>query len=259
MAFGVSMFLLPNTLSSGGFSGIATIFYYKFQISMGAMIILLNVPFFILAYFRLGKSFVLRAIIGTVLLSIFIDLLERITPFTDDLFLNSIYGGIIIGIGNAIILRAKASTGGTELIILILRTFKKNIKTGNMLMIADIVIVAINILVFGRIEIGLYSAIAIYIIGIIIDLLYEGVNFSKMILIISDMSEDIAKRIHTEIEKGATGLFGKGMYTGKEKTVVVCVASRREVMKIREIANEIDKNSFIVITNAREVFGEGFK
>lgn len=259
MGFGVSIFLLPNQLSSGGFSGIATIFYYCLNIPMGTTIILLNIPLFIMAYLKLGKKFFFRAVVGTVLLSVFIDLFENITPFTDDLFLNSIYGGIVIGIGTAITLKAKGSTGGTELIITILKEYKSNLKTGNMLVIVDIIIVAVNVFVFGRVEIGLYSAISIYIIGKMIDLLFEGINFSKMIFIISDRAEDISWKINLEIEKGATGLYGKGMFTDTEKIVLFCVASRREIVKIKEIANQVDPKSFIIISNAREVFGEGFK
>lgn len=138
--------------------------------------------------------------------------------------------GIIIGIGNAIILKANASTGGTELIISILKEYKSDLKTGNMLMIVDVVIVAINVFVFGRIEIGLYSAIAIYLIGIMIDLLFEGINFSKMIFIISDKSDEISSRIGIDVKKGTTGLYGKGMYTDSNKIVLLCVASRREII-----------------------------
>lgn len=259
MAFGISMFLLPNQLSSGGFSGIATIFYYCLNIPMGTTILMLNVPLFIFSFFKVGKKFFFRALFGTICLSLFIDLFGKITPFTDDLFLDSIYGGIIIGIGNAIILKANASTGGTELIISIIKEYRSNLKTGNMLTIVDIVIVTINVIVFGRIEIGLYSAIAIYIIGIMIDLLFEGINFSKLIFIISDKAEEISEKINLDVKKGTTGLYGKGMYTNTEKVVLFCAASRREIIKIKEITNQIDANSFIIISNAREVFGKGFK
>ena len=140
-----------------------------------------------------------------------------------------------------------------------IKEYRSNLKTGNMLTIVDIVIVTINVIVFGRIEIGLYSAIAIYIIGIMIDLLFEGINFSKLIFIISDKAEEISEKINLDVKKGTTGLYGKGMYTNTEKVVLFCAASRREIIKIKEITNQIDANSFIIISNAREVFGKGFK
>lgn len=258
MAIGVSLFLLPNQLSTGGFSGIATIIYYYFNIPLGLANIILNIPLFIIALYKLGLKFIGKSIVGTVSLSIFIDLFDQFSSLTSDRFLACIYGGIIIGFGTAIILKMGSSTGGTDLVSNVVRGYKPTIKMGHVITAMDILIVVLNVLAFGKIEIGLYSAIAIFLMGKIIDVVFEGINFTKMLIIISDKSEEISKKIQ-ELERGVTGLHGQGMYTGGEKLVLICATPRKDVAKVRKIAQEIDTNSFIIITNAREVYGKGFK
>lgn len=127
------------------------------------------------------------------------------------------------------------------------------------IIILDTIVVSLNVIFFRQIEIGLYSAIAIYLMGKMIDILFEGIYFTKLLLIISDKNEEIAQRIGEKIRRGTTGIFGKGMYTNEEKLVLMCAASRGDIAKIKMIAREIDPNSFIVITNSREVVGLGFK
>ena len=259
MAVGVAMFLLPTKLSSGGFSGIATLAYYVLNIQMGTTILVLNIPLFIFAFFRLGKSFFIKSIIGTFSLSAFIDIFDKMKPLTEDRFLACIYGGIIIGIGTAFILKANASTGGSELISNIIKSFNPNIKIGSIIVIIDIIVVFFNVLVFKQIEIGLYSAIDIYIMGKVIDIIVEGIYFTKLILIISNKNEEIAKEIGEKIRRGATGLYGKGMYNGDEKLVLITAVSRNDINKIKKIIKKYDKKAFIIITNSREVVGLGFK
>ena len=223
------------------------------------MVLLLNIPLFIISFLKNGKYFFINAIAGTVLLSLFIDIFDKFEPLTNDRFLACIYGGIIAGIGTAIILKASASTGGTDLLTQIVKSFKPSVRISNLLVILDIVIVALNVLFFKELEVGLYSAITIFIMGKMLDIFFEGINFARVVYIVSENYEDIAKEIGTRIRRGSTSLNGKGMYKKEEKNVLMCVASRNEVREIRKIVNEIDKNAFIVISNAREVFGEGFK
>ena len=258
MAMGVSLFLLPNKLSTGVFSGLATITYYFFNVPIGLATIILNLPLFIIALYKLGIKFIGKSIIGTVSLSIFIDLFDKIPALTNDRFLGCIYGGIIVGVGTALILKVGASTGGTDLISNIAKGYKPNIKMGTVIIWIDSAIIAINAIAFGEVEIGLYSAIAIFLLGKMLDIVFEGINFTKLIIIISEKSEEISNKIQ-DMERGVTGLYGKGMYTENEKLVLVCVCPRKDVGKVRQIAKEIDENSFIIISNAREVYGEGFK
>ena len=258
MAAGVSFFLHPNQLSSGGFSGIATITYYLFNFPMGITIITLNAPLFLFAIYKLGKGFFIKSIFGTVSLSVFIDLFNMLKPLTQDRFLACIYGGIITGLGSAIILKGHSSTGGSELVGNIIKGFKKNVRISNIIMIIDIVVVTLNVIFFKEIEVGLYSAIAIYLMGKIIDIVFEGIYFTKLILIISDKNAEIAKRIGNEVKRGTTGLYGKGMYTDRKKLILMCAVSRGDVSKVKDIARKVDSNCFMIVTNSREVIGQGF-
>ncbi len=259
MAAGVSLFLLPNELSTGGFSGIATIVYYFFKVPMGVTVLALNIPLLIIAYFKVGKQLFARSIYGTIVFSLMIDLIDKITPLTHDRFLGCIYGGVFAGIGTAIILKFDASTGGSDLLSHIIRAYKKQYKSSSLILSVDTVVIALNVIFFKNIEIGLYSAIAIFLMGKMIDLIFEGVNFAKVIFIISPKYEEIAGQISASINRGSTGLFSKGMYTDQEKLTLLCVGSRTEAYEMQSIAKEIDKEAFIIILNAREVIGKGFK
>lgn len=259
MAFGISSFLLPNQLSSGGFAGIATITYYLLGIPMGIMNFILNVPLFVFAGYKIGKEFFVKSIVGTISLSIFIDIFDKYPAITTDRLLACIYGGVIIGIGTAIILKVGSSTGGTELIANIIKAYNPNISISRYLTMIDIAVIALNVIVFRKVEIGLYSAIAIYLYGQLIDIIFEGVYYTKLLFIISDKNEEISNVIEKEVKRGVTGLYGKGMYSDTDKLVLICAASRGDVAKIKSFAKEIDPKCFIVVANAREVLGEGFK
>lgn len=259
MAIGTSLFLLPNKLSSGGFSGIATITYYLFSWKMGYVILALNIPFFILAFIRIGKEFVVKSIIGTALLSFFIDLFENYQPVTNDRLLACIYGGILLGAGTSFILKATASTGGSDMISYIVKSYYPHFSTSTLITAFDTFVIALNVIFFRQLEIGLYSVISILLMGKTIDILSEGIGFSKMVFIISSKYQTIAEEISSKLERGTTALYSKGMYTNKEKMTLMCIVSRREVIKIRQMATKIDPQSFIIITNVREVYGKGFK
>lgn len=259
IALGISLFLVPNKLSTGGFSGIATITYYLFNIPVGIFMLVLNIPLFIMAYFKMGKAFFLKSIVGTVTLSFFIDILEKIPPLTNDRVLACLYGGIIIGVGTAIILKMDSSTGGSDTISFLAKSYKPQVRMGNVIMAVDATVVLVNMLVFKEIEIGLYSAIAIYIMGKMIDIIFEGVDFTKLLVIISDKSEEISKEIGEKVNRGTTGLVGRGMYKNQDKLVLLCAAQRGDISKIKTLIHDIDPKSFVIVANAREVLGLGFE
>lgn len=259
MAIGISQFLLPNQLSSGGLSGLATITYYLLKLPMGTTILVLNIPLFVMAIIRKGKEFFIKGLIGTVSLSIFIDILDQFAPLTNDRFLACIYGGIIVGLGTSIILKAHASTGGTDMLAYVIRTYRPSYRTSNLIVFSDAIIIFLNVIFFKEIEIGLYSAITIYLMGKIIDIVFEGIYFTKMMYIVSEKYTQIAREIGETLQRGTTGIYAKGMYTNEEKMMLWCIASRNEAMLIKEISKKIDPHSFVVIANAREAFGVGFK
>ena len=259
MAMGVAWFLLPNEISTGGFSGIATIVYYLFEFPLGTTILILNIPLLLIAYFRISKQLFFRSIYGTVVFSALIDIFDQIVPLTYDRFLGCIYGGVLMGIGTAIILKFRASTGGSDLLSYVIRSYKPQYRSSNLILTTDTIIITINVFFFKAIEVGLYSAIAIFLMGKMIDLIFEGVNFTKVVLIISPKYKAIAEKIGKDVNRGSTGVYAKGMYTNEEKMMLLCVGSRTESYEIEQIAKNIDRTSFIIILNAREVLGKGFK
>lgn len=259
MACGTSFFLLPNRLSSGGFAGLATITYYLWKIPLGTAMFVMNVPLLILSYFRVGKPFVIKSLLGTIILSGLIDILDQFPAFTGDPILACVYGGICMGIGTAIVLKASASTGGTDLLSYIVKSYKPYFHTSNIIVGVDTTIIALNVVFFRNIEVGLYSAIAIYLMGKMIDVVFEGIYFTKMMFIISNQYQKIAEKIGKEVDRGSTGIYAKGMYTNEKKMMLLCVGSRGEIAKIKQIALEIDNRAFIITANAREAWGKGFK
>lgn len=259
MAIAVSLFLLPNELSSGGFSGIATILYYLFKLPVGTTIMVLNIPLFVLSTLKIGKRFLVKSLIGTISLSIFIDILAKINPLTNDKILACVYGGILTGLGTALILRAHSSTGGSDLAGNLIKEYKPMARTGNLITLIDGVIVMLNVIFLKKIEIGLYSSITIYLMGKMIDIIFEGIYFTKLVFIISDKSEKISETIRKNVKRGVTGIYGKGLYTNKEKLVLMCALGRKELAELKSKIKEIDPNAFLIITNSREVVGTGFK
>lgn len=259
MATGISLFLLPNELSTGGFAGISTILYYLAKLPVGTTMLVLNIPLLLIAYFKIGKELFIKSIYGTVILSLSIDILDKLPQLTQDRFLACIYGGILVGIGTAIILKNKASTGGSDLLSYVIRAYKPQYRTSTLILSIDTVIITLNVIFFKTIEIGLYSAIAIYLMGKMIDIIFEGVNFTKILFIISPKYKEIAEKIGENINRGSTALYSQGMYTNQDKMTLLCVGSRTETYAIEKIVKKIDKTAFIIVLNAREVLGKGFK
>ncbi len=163
------------------------------------------------------------------------------------------------GLGTALILRAHSSTGGSDLVSLLIKEYKPTFRTGNLITIIDFIIVSLNVIFLKKIEIGLYSAIAIYLMGKIIDIVFEGIYFTKLLFIVSDKNKQIADFIENNVRRGVTGLYGKGLYTNNEKLVLMCAIGRNDLAEIKAEIKKIDPRAFLIITNSREVLGTGFK
>ena len=188
-----------------------------------------------------------------------LDVLNNIEPLTNDKILASLYGGVLTGIGTALILRARSSTGGSDLISVIIKAYNPMYRTGFIITIIDFVIVFLNIIFLRNIEIGLYSAITIFLMGKVIDILFEGIYFTKLLFIVSNKASEISEAIGKEIKRGVTGIYGKGMHTNEEKLVLMCAIGRNDLSEIKNVIKKIDPKAFIIITNSREVLGIGFK
>ena len=263
LAFAIQCMFDPIGLVTGGFTGLAIIVKDMTQgIIPGGMPlwltnILLNVPVFLLAYKVKGKAFIFRTAIGTFLLSAWLYVIPVIDLSHGDYFLASIFGGALAGLGIGLILLSKSTTGGTDMVATIIQHYVKHYSIVQILQILDGLIVLVGLYVFGLYA-GLYSIIAIIVSTKVSDTVMEGFKFSKAAFIITDKHEIIAKRILTDLDRGVTGLYAKGMYSGTDKCMLYCVVSQKEIVAVKELVAEVDPHAFVIVSDAREVFGEGF-
>lgn len=257
VAASFNMFLLPNKIAAGGISGLGVILYFLLQVPAGLTIFLLNLPLFILAARMFGAPFIFRGLFGAVSLAVLVEVLAVLPVVTYDLLLASLYGGILMGIGIALVFRARGSTGGTVLAAQLLNKIFGS-TMGQSLIGADFLVVALAGLIFN-LELAMYSLISLFVSSRVIDLVQEGVSTSKATLIISDHCERIVSRILGELNRGATVFTGKGAYTGLPREMVLTVVSQAEVPRLKAIVHETDSRAFVIVGNAHEVLGEGFK
>lgn len=263
MAAGYTFFITPHKIVPGGVFGIAIVLYHKLGINVGFAALAFNIPLTIIGTKILGPRFGMKTILGFVMTSFFIELITYFTkgqPLVDagDTLLSCIFGGLLIGIGVGFIFKAKATVGGSDVMAMIGSKYTK-IPLGQMMIIIDSVIVLISLVAFGDWRIPLYSWITIYVMGKTIDIVLDGMSYDKSVFIISDKHEQISDKIINNIHRGGTFFQGKGMYSGSEKNVIFTVASRREVAMLQEYIREIDPNSFMVVNDASEIIGKGFK
>lgn len=237
IAIAIAQFLLPNELSSGGFSGIATILYYVFNLPIGITMLVLNIPLLLFSCYKVGKGFFLKTIVGTLSLSFFTDFFENYGPVTEDKILACVYGGLLTGLGTAIILKSNSSTGGSDLLSVLIKSFNEKIEMGKAIVIIDFIIIVLNVILLKNIEIGLYSAITIYLMGVMVDVVFEGIFFSKLLFIVSDKHTEISEKIEKEIGRGVTGLYGKGMYTRKRKNSSYVCCFKKKYCKCKIISS----------------------
>ncbi|HHV93546.1 MAG TPA: YitT family protein [Firmicutes bacterium] len=257
-ALGYNWFLIPNKIAAGGVSGIGTVFHYLWGWPVGVVMLSLNIPLFLSVTFLLGPKFGVKSVYGAISLSLLIDLLSAVTgPVTSDPLLAAIYGGALVGIGIGITMRFQGSTGGTDLAALLINHFT-HIRLGQAVLIIDACIIALAGLVFGP-ELGLYAFLALAVSSRAIDLVQEGTGYNKAAFIISDYPEEIAREIMYRLERGVTALRGIGMFTRSDRQVLMVIVSRREVSAVKDLVREIDPKAFLVISDVREVLGEGFR
>lgn len=255
---GLVLFLIPNKIAAGGVSGLATVIYHLTGLPTGLTMLALNIPIFILAAREMGIFFVLRTFYGALAYSAAVDLLSlAVKPFTADPLLSAVYGGLLVGAGLAIVIRSEGSTGGSDLAARLLHRYTQ-LSIGQSLMIIDALVIAVAGLVFN-LELALYGLLSLFITTKVIDGIQEGFGYAKAALIISRYSDTIAQKIITELDRGATGLASRGLYTGQSRETILCVVHRGEITKLKTLVAEIDPAAFVVLTDVREVLGEGFK
>ena len=253
----------PISLVTGGFSGLAIVIkavtepFIPGGIPLWLTNIALNIPVFLVAFKVKGKRFIGRTLVGAFLLSAWLYVLPPIDLTQGDYILAAVFGGVICGIGMGLILLAKATTGGTDMVATIIQHYARHYSIVQILQILDAMVVLCGLYVFG-LRAALYAIVAIFITTKVSDTLMEGFKFSKAAFIITDHYELVAKRILQELDRGVTGLLAKGMYSGADKCVLYCVVSQKEIVQVKEIVAETDPEAFVIVSDAREVLGEGF-
>lgn len=258
VGIGTGWILLPLKLSTGGFSGIATLVHYLFNVPAGIVTLVLNIPLFLVAIKMLGIQYSFRTFASMLSLSLALTITERWNPLTSDLILASVFGGAIVGVGLALSLRGEATTGGTDLIAKLIQVKKPYLNLGEILLIIDGVIIAVSSFTFESIEVALYSGIAVFVMTKIIDLILEGGGYAKAMFIITDKEEEISEYIINEVQRSATKIEAQGIYSKKKKNILLCVANKREIPKIKDKIKEIDSGCFIIVTTVTEAIGTGF-
>lgn len=260
-ASGVALFLDPNDLAPGGVSGIAIIISHFWQpVNTGIIIVILNIPIMIIGVIKFGFRFLLSSIYAVAVSSAAMEILSRtVGAVTDDRLLAAVAGGALQAIGIGMVFRAGATTGGTDIIVRVLRLKFRYLKTGTLFMFIDGVIITVSGIVFKDLNVALYAALALTVYMAVFNAVLYGGDGARLVYIISGSKEKIAERIMNELDAGATVLDGKGAYTGQKKEVLMVVLRMRSLPEARDIVREEDKNAFMIVTRATSVFGEGFK
>jgi len=260
-ALGMRLFLIPGQLVSGGVSGAAQIIHFFSGFPIGLMVIIGNLPLYLIGWRHLGGlKFALRTLIAVLVFSILTDLLPYFLPIqsiTNDILLNTLYGGILLGAGLGLVYLGRGTSGGSDILGRILN-YRFGFSISAAYMITDSLVVLASGFAFGW-EKALYGLIVIYMSGLVAELVSEGSSVVRTALVITDKPEAIAAEVMEEMERGVTYLYGKGAYTGTDRTILYCVVSRPEVSLIKGIISEIDPDAFVVIGQANEVLGEGFR
>ena len=259
MGFSFNCFYAPVHFSIGGFSGIAQVInYFVPQVSIGTFSILLNLPLYALAWKKLGSKYLVKSLFTTVVVSLSIDLWGEIYDFKAmDKILACVYGGVLLGIGLGLILREGTSSGGSDLLAVLIRPYVGGLSIGNICLVIDIAVIIAYSSVFKGLDLAMYSGVALYIQTAVIDLVVYGQNTARLTYIISSKSDEVAQKI-LDMNMGVTKIEAKGAYSGTSKPVLLCAVRKREMLGLKKMIKEMDPHAFFIMCDANEVLGEGF-
>ncbi|MBN2221600.1 MAG: YitT family protein [Vallitaleaceae bacterium] len=263
LAISINLFFDPLELVTGGVTGIAivlksvTLDFVDGGIPIYVTNLVINIPLFVIAILIKGRNFGAKSLFSTIYLSFALYYTSFMTGVTGDMLLGSVFGGVLGGIGLGLVFAANATTGGTDLLASIIQHFIKHISVARIMFLLDALIVVVGLYIFGA-EKTMYAIISIYLSAQVIDAILEGIHFSKAAFIISSKNEQISAEIMKQLDRGVTGLEGKGKYSKESKEVLLCVVSKRQIVLLKEIVRDIDKAAFVIVADVREVVGEGF-
>lgn len=258
-ALGFNLFLSPNEINAGGLSGLAMVLNRVFGfISIGLFMVLMNLPLFIISGFKIGKKFFVGSLIGMGLSSVFIDLFAKIpVPETEPL-IAALYGGVICGLGLGLAFLSGSSTGGSDIAVRLLKRRYQNVPIGTISICFDVIVIIIAASVFGKFSVALYSGIASFVSGLVVDAVVYHFDYSKVALIITKKHEQVAAELDRQLDRGATFLRGEGSYTREEMMVVLAAVKRHQVADLKRLVMEVDPAAFVIVQDAHQVLGDGF-
>lgn len=255
-AVAFTSFFLPYDIAPGGVTGIATIIASVVPLGVGLLSFLLNLPLFMIGFRSVGWRFAVRSFIAMMLLSLFIDMLPQV-DLTGDELLASVFGGVVAGVGLGFVVRAGATTGGTDMAAKILHQHLSFLTIPTILLAIDASVVVVAAMVFG-IASGFYALISLYISSMAMDFIIKGFNTAMQFTIITSAPESIIARIHRELDRGCTQISARGTYSGKPIGTLLCVVSRLEAARLKKIVAEVDPRAFVTVCDVHEALGEGF-
>lgn len=262
LAAGFVLFITPYKIVPGGVYGISIVIHHMFGTPVGLVALAFDIPLTLIGIKVLGPRFGMKTVVGFVLTAVFVDTLTYFygtEPLVQgDALLSSVFGGVLVGVGLGMIFKSRATSGGSDIIAMIISKYT-NIPVGRTMIFVDSVIVFIGLAAFGDWKIPLYSLIVIFITGKVIDTILEGIDYDKVLFIISDKSDEIRNKILIDLNRGGTILKGEGLYNNYERSIVFTVVNRRETVMLQDYINKIDPKAFVTVLNANEILGNGFK
>ena len=256
---GINCFLARNNILNGGFTGIATILNYLFEIPIGTAIFIMNVPLLLIAFKKLGIKFIFRTFLVIAISSIIIDIGAFLPVYRNDLLLSSIFGGLLSGISLGIIFMRNATTGGVDIIAKLIKIKYPHISLGKSIFILDAVVIIAGGFVYGNFESMLYASVAIFVSAQVLDYIIYDISRGAMIMIISDKNEEIRNMIVHELDRGVTVLKGQGGYSGQDKNVLLCACYDNQAHKLIKKIKSTDENAFFIVTQSKQILGNGFR
>ncbi len=259
LAFAINFFLVPCKISTGGVSGVGTVLYYLFDIPLSVTTLIINAVLFFCGYKTLKKSSIAKTIAGILFLSLFLEITEKFGSYNDDMLIASVFGGVLVGVGVGLAVLKEASTGGSDFAALMLHKVIPYISVATFILLIDSMVILVSGIVFEDYTIMFYSVISLYISSKVTDFILVSGDYAKSVYIISQCSDRIAEEIMTDMERGVTGIHSKGYYTNQENTMLMCVVKSKEIPQLLEKVKRLDQHAFTIISEVREVYGEGFK
>lgn len=258
-ALGFALFLIPNDINTGGISGLAMILRELLGFgSVGSLTLIINIPLFLIGGLKIGKRFFAGSLVGMIVSSVLMDVFTMISFQTPDPLLGGLYGGVLCGAGLGLVFMAGASTGGSDIVVRLVKKKYRNLPIGRISMMFDTVVVLLTGVVFRDISKALYSGVVVFVCGQVIDAVVYRFDYSRVALIISKEHEAIAQAIGEKLDRGATYLHGAGSYSGQNMEIVLTVVRKGQLAELKELVMDIDRSAFVIVQEAHQVLGDGF-